>query len=429
MKDNNDFSKNFKRIFPYGLMTFLIVFSLMCLYFVMRYWSEIAIFVDKVTGILQPVIFGMVLAYLINPIVCKVESNIRYFQLKHKALNKINKFNRAISIFIAYFVVFVLFYLVLKIIIPGVQESVLEIVETFPEKMNALWSGIDSHIRNNKELESTFKTAIDELSALVKLKSNDITEVFDIASKVFASLRTFVYFILNFIIGIIVSLYILAEKEKFKTIAKKITYALFPMNFSNGILKTAREVDRIFSGFVIGKIIDSIIIGFICYIAMLILRLPYAVLISVIIGITNVIPFFGPFIGAIPSALIIFLTDPIKGFYFLLMIIVLQQLDGNVIGPKILGDKTGLSSFWVVFAILLSGGLFGFTGMLLGVPVFASIYYIISVFVNKLLVEKGLPENTTKYNNLVQIQQDNAGCKMVYSNQTEVEDTNETKKG
>jgi len=427
MKNNNDFSKNFKKILPYGLMAFLLVFSLMCVYFVMRYWRNITEFTNMVSGILQPVIFGVVLAYLINPIVNRVEGNIRALQIKNKMLNKVKKFNRPASIFIAYSIVFVLFYVVLKIVLPGVQESIIEIVETFPDKMNAFWGNIDAGIRNNKELELTFKTAIDELIALVRLKSNDITEIFDIASKVFASLKTFVYFILNIIIGIIVSLYILSEKEKFKTITKKILYALFPIDFSNTVLKTAREVDKIFSGFVIGKIIDSIIIGIICYFAMLILQLPYAVLISVIVGITNVIPFFGPFIGAVPSALIIFLADPKQGVYFVLLIIVLQQLDGNVIGPKILGSKTGLSSFWVVFAILLSGGLFGFAGMLLGVPVFASVYYIISVAINRRLVEKGLPENTEKYNNLMKIKQVDNKYDMLYSKEliSESEELNE----
>jgi predicted PurR-regulated permease PerM len=203
--------------------------------------------------------------------------------------------------------------------------------------------------------------------------------------------------LLNIFVGIIISIYLLAGKEKFIGQTKKLIYTLFDARRGNVIIATARKSNDIFGGFIGGKIVDSLIIGLLCYIGTTILNMPYAVLVSVVVGITNVIPFFGPYIGAIPSFVIIALANPIKGVYFLIFIIILQQLDGNVIGPKILGDSTGLSPFWVVFAILVAGGIFGFVGMLLGVPTFAVIYYIIQELISARLAKKKLPQDTDSY--------------------------------
>ena len=163
------------------------------------------------------------------------------------------------------------------------------------------------------------------------------------------------------------------------------------------VLHITQKANDIFGGFLIGKIIDSAIIGVLCFIGLSFLNMPYTMLVSVIVGVTNVIPFFGPYIGAIPSTLLILLANPIKGIYFLIFILLLQQLDGNFIGPKILGNSTGLSSFWVIFSILLGGGLFGFLGMLLGVPTFAVIYYIIELIIDGRLHRKNLPESSDYY--------------------------------
>ena len=172
---------------------------------------------------------------------------------------------------------------------------------------------------------------------------------------------------------------------------------MFRTDHANMILHLTKKSNEIFGGFIIGKIIDSMIIGVLCFFGLTLLKMPYILLISVIVGVTNVIPFFGPYIGAIPSAVLILLNDPIKGLSFLIFILVLQQLDGNVIGPKILGNSTGLSAFWVVFSILLGGGLFGFVGMIMGVPTFAVAYYIITMLINHLLEKRKLPLQTSEY--------------------------------
>ena len=201
----------------------------------------------------------------------------------------------------------------------------------------------------------------------------------------------------NFIIGIIVMVYVMSIQETLAGQSKKIIYAVCKPKTGNIIIETIRKTNEIFGGFISGKIIDSLIIGVIAYFGCLILRIPSSVLVAVIIGVTNVIPVFGPFIGAIPSLLIVVIQSPWHALYLLIFIVVLQQVDGNIIGPKILGSSTGLSTFWVMFAILIGGGMFGFLGMLLGVPTFAVIYYIVKRVVNYALRKKKLPEDTRDY--------------------------------
>ena len=203
--------------------------------------------------------------------------------------------------------------------------------------------------------------------------------------------------VLNILIGLIISVYVMASKETFAGQAKKMIYAIFKPVRANIIVETVRKSNEIFGGFISGKILDSAIIGVIAYIVLAIMKMPDSILIAVIVGVTNIIPFFGPFIGAIPSFVIIVLQDPMKGIYFLIFIVILQQIDGNIIGPKILGDSTGLSSFWVVFAIMVFGGLWGFPGMLLGVPIMAVIYYIVQRSISYFLKKRGLSDQTSEY--------------------------------
>jgi len=198
----------------------------------------------------------------------------------------------------------------------------------------------------------------------------------------------------------VIAIYMLLSKEKFLAQSKKVMVALFPEKRCNRILEVARRTNRIFSGFVLGKIIDSAIIGIICYIVMSIIRLPYPMLISVIVGVTNVIPFFGPLIGAIPSAFLILLIDPLQCVIFIAFIVILQQFDGNILGPRILGDSVGLSSFWILISITVFSGIFGFAGMVLGVPVFAVMYMLLSDLVSRKLKEKGQPLQTEIYSKI-----------------------------
>ena len=210
-------------------------------------------------------------------------------------------------------------------------------------------------------------------------------------------------FLYNLIIGYIISIYILFDKEKFKGQIKKVLYTFFDNERINIILENARYTDRVFGGFFAGKLIDSLIIGILCFIGMIVFDMPYALIISVIVGVTNIIPYFGPFIGAIPSAFLILLVDPGKCVGFLIFIFILQQFDGNILGPKILGSKTGLSSFWVLCSLLLFGGLFGMVGMILGVPIFSIFYSFINGLIKRRLEDKKLPVDSKDYEKLLYI--------------------------
>ena len=204
-------------------------------------------------------------------------------------------------------------------------------------------------------------------------------------------------FMKTVLVGFISAVYMLNSKHTFSAQAKKLIYSMFETDTANAVLENFRFIHRVFGGFITGKLLDSLIIGLITFVSMSILQLPYVLLISVIIGVTNIIPFFGPFIGAIPSTILIFLVSPLQAVYFVIFIFILQQFDGNILGPKILGDSTGLASFWVMFAILLFGGLFGFAGMVVGVPLFAVIYSTISGLVNRSLRNKHISTDTSAY--------------------------------
>lgn len=264
--------------------------------------------------------------------------------------------------------------------------------------MQNLTEWVDRFLKQDSPLAGPLDTFIADASKyLEEWLRKSVLQQSDFIASITTGVYNVVKAIFNVIIGFIVSVYVLMTKEKFIGQLKKIIYAIFRPRYGNVVMEVVRKADEVFGGFFIGKIIDSLIIGCICFASLAILRMPYVALVSVIVGVTNVIPFFGPYIGAIPSAILIFLVDPMKGIYFIIYIIILQQVDGNVIGPKILGNTTGLSPFWVIFAILLFGGSFGVIGMLFGVPIFAVLYYIIKRVVEHVLRKRQLPEQTKEY--------------------------------
>lgn len=241
----------------------------------------------------------------------------------------------------------------------------------------------------------------------------NIKNLGNLATTLYNGLFSIMKFLFEFMIGIIISIYLMSSKELFSGQAKKIVYALFEENKANHFIRNMRFVHRTFVGFLSGKIVDSIIIGLLCFIGTSFLEIPYAILVSVIIGVTNIIPFFGPYLGAIPCAILILMISPIHCLYFVIFIIILQQIDGNIIGPKILGNSTGISSFWVIFAITIFGGLFGIPGMVIGVPVFAIIYAGFRSLFHRMLRKKGPPTETDVYIALTMMK--NREC--IYSNE------------
>ncbi|KYG88595.1 AI-2E family transporter [Sellimonas intestinalis] len=389
-----------RQSFGRGLTIFLVIAACIILYFAFLRADTLFSVAGTIIEILKPIIYGFAIAYLLNPIVKETDKYLLpVLRKKIKKEKTARQFSRAAGILFALLVLFAVIFALLNMLIPELFHSIRNLMETLPGQLN---SGIEA-IENLQKEQSTMGLLLgnilnhasetlqnwiqtDLLRQMNIWMTNITTGAMNVLSEVF-----------NFLVGCIVSVYMLFSKELFAAQMKKILYGVMSIEHANMTLHITRKSNEIFGGFIIGKIIDSAIIGVLCFLGLTLLDMPYILLVSVIVGVTNVIPFFGPYIGAIPSAILIALADPIKGIYFLIFILALQQLDGNVIGPKILGDSTGLSAFWVVFSILLGGGLFGFVGMIAGVPTFAVIYYIVKMVVEQKLEKKKMPADTEAY--------------------------------
>ena len=365
----------------YGMLAGFGAISLSILFFFLIYrFQGFGDAISKLTGILMPFIYGAVIAYLLKPVCNCVENFLRRL-LPEKMGTAANMLAVTISLLFGILVV----YALIMMIVPQLITSVTTLYYTARNNLNDFvdWASHQEIIASNQKLldfiETSYDNLQDTLDNLVRTKL--VPSVQSLLSGAALGVMSFVTFLKNIVIGLIVSVYLLASRKKFGQQGKLILYSLVKPRWANLIMEEIRYADRMFGGFINGKILDSAIIGVLCYIACLIFKFPSALLVSVIIGVTNVIPFFGPFIGAIPATLLILIQNPIKALWFVLFVLILQQLDGNIIGPKILGNTTGLSSFWVLFAILLFGGLWGFVGMIIGVPLFAVIYDVLKKFV------------------------------------------------
>ena len=345
-------------------------------------------------GLLLPFVYGFAIAYVLNPALNFFERKV-LFRLAGQRLS--SRGLRSASLLLTYLVAFAVVALFFRVVLPQVGVSISTIAGQIPgyighvqELLRALPEQIDQ-IELSQETVNTISLAIESgLSSLYQLFTQSIPVLLSFTI-------SFTSGVIKFILGIIISIYVLASKERFFAQSKKVLCAFLKKDTVERLIAIAHESHEVFSGFISGKLLDSFIIGVLCFIGMSIFQMPYAMLISVIVGITNVIPYFGPFIGAIPSAIIILMVDPIEMLWFVLFILVLQQFDGNILGPKILGESIGLSAFWVVFAIIVFGGLFNVVGMFIGVPVFAVIYSLIRRMVEGRLLRRGLPPETQEY--------------------------------
>ena len=407
-EQNRVFRKSTWDIRPYlavGLTTILVVVVCIAIFFFIYRFQGLADGIGKIIKSLQAIFIGFVLAYLLNPIMKFFERGFtkRMYRGQEKTLRQ-KRTIRAISVACAMAVFLAIIAILIRLILPELVGSIEELVMTMNDKVQSLTEWIDKIMRRDSPLAGQIDLLVADASDyLGKWLQKNFLNQSDWIASVTTGVYNVVKTIFNVIIGLIISVYVLMTKETFIGQVKKILYAIFRPRYGNVVMEIIRKADDVFGGFFIGKIIDSIIIGFICFGGLYILRMPYVVLVSVIVGVTNVIPFFGPYIGAIPSAILIFLVNPVQGVYFIIFIIILQQVDGNIIGPKILGDTTGLSPFWVIFAILLFGGSFGVLGMLFGVPIFAVIYYIIKRIVEHVLRIRRLPKETTDYIHLEKV--------------------------
>ncbi len=409
MKNNKDYVK-------WGLTIFLVFLGGLLSYYLMFHLENVSGALNSLFVILMPVIDGFILAYILSPIVNAIERRILkpFFKLVKIKIKKNHQ--RMIAIILTDLVAITCIYLFFSIVIPQIFNSVKSIIEQFPGYIDVLTARVSELLENNPVIEQNVTSLINESSIdieqfiqnrILPQLNNVLATVSVISTSVFSVLKG----LWNLIIGFIISIYLLASKELFAAQAKKIMYAFFPLETANRFISNVRFANKTFGGFFVGKILDSLIIGAICFAVTSFLGTPFYVLISVIIGVTNIIPFFGPFLGAIPSTILILLVNPVQAFYFVIFVIILQQVDGNIIGPKILGSSTGLSSFWVIFSITLFGGIFGILGMIFGVPVFAIIFAFFKSLVESKLTHKQLPADTGKYLKLLYINMDN--CEFV----------------
>ena len=403
------------KYFKWGLTAFLVLCAAVCFVYLVYNGSDFANGINSLIRIVTPIVFGFVIAYLLTPILNFIEFKILNPLcdiLKIKPSAQRGKIVRGAGVLITTVFFFGIIYALISMFISQIVPSVVNIIDNF-----------DSYISNaTKWINKLFSDDYPELGAYITnmlakysdeiekwLNETVLPKTSDLIKTVSLSVIGILKGLWNLIIGFIISIYVLASKEKFAGQTKKLVYAIFDKKFANILINDFKFTHKTFIGFISGKILDSFIIGVLCFVGTSLIRTPYASLVSVIVGVTNIIPFFGPYLGAIPSVILIFLVNPMKPLncvYFIIFILVLQQIDGNIIGPRILGNSTGLSGFWVIFSITLFGGLFGIAGMIVGVPIFAVVFAAVRAFVNASLIKKKMPIESSKYINVSSVDDD-----------------------
>lgn len=356
-------------------------------YFLCLKFSAFLDSIRWVISVISPFLIGFVIAYLINFLVVSLEKRV-FFKVKKP------KIQRILSMMVGYTLSLVLVALILFMLVPQTVESITVLINNIPTYISNLISLVNQ-ISVSYGWEAELQQWLNE--TLHQLESNIPDLISWVVPYTMDLTATLSKIVLNIFISIMVSIYFIGTKEKYFAQIKKFLYANLKEEKVDSLIEFTNMSNRTFSNFISGKLLDSLIIGIICFIVLSLFKFPFALLVSVIIGITNIIPFFGPIIGAIPAFFIILIADPMKALWFPLFIIILQAVDGNIIGPKILGISIGISALWIVVAIVIGGTVFGFIGMVLGVPIFAIIYTLIRNSTNKKLKEKGLSTNTEDY--------------------------------
>lgn len=396
--------KGFKQNFiNWGATVLGLAALAMLLFFCFFRFGLILTGIRKLLSILAPILFGVVIAYVLSPAYNMLRRWMKTFL--HDVCHWEGKRSVCCADILAMLLTFLFAAAIISgliaLIVPQLIVSIKSIIAALPSNLLGVSQQLQHLLASNPDLEANAMSLYAQAVNYVEqwIQNSLAPSMQDALSYVSVGVMSTVTFVKNLFIGIIVAIYLLSGKEHFLREITRGIYALFGIKWGNIIMEESRYAHQVFSGFIGGKIVDSAIIFVICAILLPILGIPYAMLISVIVGVTNIIPFFGPFIGAIPSFLIVLMDSPIKALYFLVFVLILQQFDGNILGPKILGNSTGLSSFWVLFSILLFSGLFGFVGMLIGVPVFAVLHHIIGALMHSALSHKNLPTDTMEYVN------------------------------
>lgn len=396
------FNYKYNTISAYVLITFTLCLLVLIMIFK---FSIIQIYLSKIMKILAPIIWGLVMAYLLNPLMKFIEKYVSKLTNRKKERKSLT---RGISIVIVLTIFLFVIFALIGSVVPEILDSIKNIMNNMQSYLDNsqkfLQNMLEKISKKNPELmdfiNSQFNNIESLLLSLVNTLQPQIENIFSkdgLLAGLTGGALSLLIGLKDFFIGLIVSVYLLFSKETFSAQVKKTVYGLFNTKNSARILRLTADANDKFINFLVGKAIDSLIIGIIAFIYLNVRNMPYASLISIIIGVTNMIPFFGPFFGAIPSGILILLSNPERTIEFVIFIFVLQQFDGNILGPKILGNQLGVSAFWILVSILIGGGMFGFIGMILAVPFFAVIYPIFVNFVHEKLERKNMPLSTSAY--------------------------------
>lgn len=402
-----DNKHRYSQYIGWGITAFAVIAAGVLFYFSIDYMGDLVKAIRSLMGILSPFIWGLVISYLLVPSMMMYERKlfrplVASIKKRRPKVTLSKKLPRVLALILAEIVMLLLIAALIYLIVPQVYDSISAIITNSPAYFESASKAIDNLLHDFPEIEMYATKVFGNITeTLTKWATNTLLPSMEnIVTNITTGVFSVVKAVYNIVIGMIVSIYILYNKEPFIAHYRKTLYCIFKPEKARKISSALRFADRTFMGFIVGKLLDSAIIGMICYVGCVVMRMPYDLLISVIIGVTNIIPFFGPFIGAIPSALLVLLVDPKMCLWFVIFIIVLQQIDGNIIGPKILGTSIGINGFWVLFSIVFFGGLFGFWGMLLGVPTFVIIYTAVERAVNRKLESRNLPTDASVYANL-----------------------------
>lgn len=361
---------------------FVIVASII-IYIIISHWTATTSFLANLVNVLSPFLIGILIAYFLIPMVARIQGLLQRFITKGKG----EKITKTVAIIISYVLVLGFIAVAFVFVIPQMGDSIQELTDKIPSTYKKLVRQLDKLQKEYPDLDLAFlneqfaKAVPNLISYGTNLMGNLIPVVYSVSMSILKAA-------INVVLGIMISVYMIYSKEKFRFQAKRVVYAILPEEKGNVLCSTLRECNDIFGAFLISKAIDSLIIGCICCVVMNIIGLPYAVLLSVIVGITNMIPYFGPFIGAVPGVLIFLCTDWELAIVFAIMIFIIQQFDGLILGPRLLGQSTGLSPIWVIFAITVGGAYFGVIGMFIGVPVVAVVAYLINKLISSRLAGK-----------------------------------------
>ena len=428
-------NERFERYIYMGVTAILVLIAAVFVVFLFLERNAVFAFLGKVRFVLAPVIYGAVLAFLMSPVYNWCYNTVVYVhdddKKKEDEEKKIapkkrfksesfgNFLGKAVGTVISLAFLIVVVVSLSSMIIPQLYSSIVGIINMMPVYFQNVYDWLTEFFVNNPPVEQAILNIYEQSAQYFQswmetdLMSNlsNFQNIEKIVGGVSSGVMNVITLTKNMLIGLVVMIYLLNIKESLSAQGKKFIYSVLPLKAANIVVAEFQFIKKAFSGFIIGKLIDSLIIGILCFILMHLFKLPYELLISVIIGVTNVIPFFGPFIGAVPCAILVFLISPKQCLYFIGLILVLQQFDGNILGPKILGNSTGVSSFGVLFSILLFGGLCGFVGMIIAVPLMAVIIHIYNQIQEYLLSKKSLSIKEEDYVNLKRIDEQNGEYK------------------